>query len=56
MDEQKFINELASHQIHLTEQQLQQFQIYYEELIDWNKKINLTAIVEKKRSLFKTFL
>jgi len=30
--------------LHLTSQQLEQFQIYYQELIDWNRRINLTRI------------
>ncbi len=32
--------------IQLTLQQLEQFQLYYEELVAWNKKMNLTSIIE----------
>jgi 16S rRNA (guanine527-N7)-methyltransferase len=30
----------------LSRRQIEQFQIFYEELIDWNKRVNLTAITE----------
>ena len=30
----------------LTDQQLATFQVYYQELVGWNKKFNLTAITE----------
>jgi hypothetical protein len=32
--------------IELTPRQLEQFQVYYEELIDWNQRINLTHITD----------
>jgi 16S rRNA (guanine527-N7)-methyltransferase len=41
--------------IKLTEQQLQQFALYQEELLSWNEKINLTALTEDKDILIKHF-
>src|SRR5262249_26865202 len=34
----------ARHGFGLTDRQLEQFQLYYEMLVDWNSRINLTAI------------
>ncbi|WML42471.1 16S rRNA (guanine(527)-N(7))-methyltransferase RsmG [Neobacillus sp. PS3-40] len=39
----------------LTAQQLQQFEIYYETLVEWNEKMNLTAITEKEDVYLKHF-
>jgi len=33
-------------ELHLLQKQLEQFQAYYQELVDWNKRINLTAITD----------
>lgn len=52
-----FIDELKSvaqkYGIELTTAQLEQFNQYYELLIEWNKKINLTAIIEPKEVAIK---
>jgi 16S rRNA (guanine527-N7)-methyltransferase len=40
----------------LTEQQLQQFQTYHEELVEWNRKVNLTAITDYEEVQVKHFL
>ena len=32
--------------IELTSTQLEQFEVYYRELIDWNHKMNLTSITD----------
>lgn len=40
----------------LTDQQLEQFRIYYEMLIDWNKVMNLTAITEYSEVIDKHFM
>ncbi|OGO02676.1 MAG: hypothetical protein A2Y91_02870 [Chloroflexi bacterium RBG_13_54_8] len=40
----------------LTPQQMQQFQLYYEELIEWNNRINLTAITDYEEVQLKHFL
>ena len=42
--------------IELSEKQEQQFHNYYELLIEWNKKINLTAITEYKEVIWKHFI
>jgi 16S rRNA (guanine527-N7)-methyltransferase len=40
----------------LTTQQLEQFQVYYGELVDWNRRINLTSIVGYEEVQIKHFL
>lgn len=40
----------------LSEKQLNQFERYFELLVEWNEKINLTAITEKKEVYIKHFL
>lgn len=55
MTENSFINELSKLGINLTKKQLEQFQRYYELLIEWNEKINLTAITEKEAVYLKHF-
>jgi 16S rRNA (guanine527-N7)-methyltransferase len=42
--------------LHLTPQQLEQFHIYYKELIDWNQRMNLTAITGYEEVQIKHFL
>jgi len=42
--------------LHLSPRQLEQFQVYYQELIDWNKRINLTAITGYEEVQIKHFL
>jgi len=42
--------------LHLSPPQLEQFQVYYQELIDWNKRINLTAITGYEEVQIKHFL
>lgn len=51
-----FISELEKFNIKLSELQLQQFDIYQQMLIDYNKKFNLTAIVEEDEIYLKHFL
>ena len=41
--------------IELNDHQLEQFQRYYELLVEWNKVINLTAITEKEDVIIKHF-
>ena len=55
MKEQEFINELTKLRIHLTEFQIKQLEKYYELLVEWNQKINLTAIIEKEQVYLKHF-
>jgi 16S rRNA (guanine527-N7)-methyltransferase len=42
--------------LHLSEQQIQQLLRYREELLDWNTRINLTAITDPEEILIKHFL
>jgi 16S rRNA (guanine527-N7)-methyltransferase len=42
--------------IKLNSQQLEKFQVYYQQLIEWNQKINLTSITEFKEVQLKHFL
>ncbi len=55
MDNEMFINLLKTHDIVLTEKQVNQFAVYYELLVEWNKKVNLTAITEKGDVYLKHF-
>ena len=49
-----FKQELAKIGIELSEKQMNQFNIYYELLVEWNQKINLTAITELEEVYLKT--
>lgn len=40
----------------ITEQQLEQFEIYYRELTDWNKRMNLTSIIGYENTQVGHFL
>ena len=40
----------------LAEEQLDQFEVYFHELADWNKRANLTAIIEYEDVQIKHFL
>ncbi|MFC1864489.1 16S rRNA (guanine(527)-N(7))-methyltransferase RsmG [Chloroflexota bacterium] len=42
--------------LQLNPMQLEQFDIYYKELVDWNKRINLTAITDYEGVQIKHFL
>ena len=42
--------------LQLTSQQVDQFQLYYEEIINWNRMINLTAITDYEEVQVKQFL
>lgn len=50
-----FIEYLSDIGIKLTEKQIKQFEIYYQLLIEWNEKMNLTAITEKDEVYAKHF-
>ena len=55
MDEMQFVNELKKHNINIKKQQLEQFNLYYNLLVEWNKKVNLTAITNKDEVYLKHF-
>jgi 16S rRNA (guanine527-N7)-methyltransferase len=50
-----FTELLQTLDISINSKQLQQFDIYYKLLIEWNNKINLTAITEKDEVYLKHF-
>ena len=60
MEKEVFKQELASRAtqfgINLSKGQQEQFFSYMQLLLDWNKKINLTAIIEQKEILIKHFI
>lgn len=55
MNELEFQNVLKDKGIILTDLQLKQFNRYYEVLVEWNEKMNLTAITEKEEVYLKHF-
>lgn len=55
MNKELFIEELSKLNITLSEKQLNQLDKYYELLIDWNEKINLTRITEYEDVYLKHF-
>lgn len=55
MKTEQFLDLLNQNDISLTDQQMNQFQIYFETLVEWNKKMNLTAITEKSEVYAKHF-
>lgn len=55
MNELEFQNILKDKGIILSELQLKQFNRYYEVLVEWNEKMNLTAITDKEEVYLKHF-
>lgn len=55
MKENEFINELEKLNIFLNEEQLLKLDKFYNLLISWNKKINLTRIISKEDVYLKHF-
>ncbi|QQD84501.1 MULTISPECIES: 16S rRNA (guanine(527)-N(7))-methyltransferase RsmG [Jeotgalicoccus] len=55
MNETEFINKLKDQGIELSTVQIGQFKTYFELLVEWNKKINLTAVTELKEVYLKHF-
>lgn len=53
---QQFEKDLKQWNIMLSEKQLQQFLTYFEMLVEWNKKMNLTAITEYEEVMKKHFV
>lgn len=51
-----YIKLFTDNKIELSEKQIWQFNRYYELLVEWNEKINLTAITEKEMVYYKHFL
>jgi 16S rRNA (guanine(527)-N(7))-methyltransferase GidB len=55
MNKEQFIQALKEKGIILTDKQIEQFEIYYQTLIEWNEKMNLTAITIKEEVYLKHF-
>lgn len=55
MTEKEFEEELKKLGISITKEQLNQLKKYYELLLEWNKKVNLTRITDQKEVYLKHF-
>lgn len=55
MNEDQFVEALKEQGIELTIQQLEQFDKYFHMLVEWNEKMNLTAITDKPSVYLKHF-
>ncbi|HLR64448.1 MAG TPA: 16S rRNA (guanine(527)-N(7))-methyltransferase RsmG [Pseudogracilibacillus sp.] len=55
MDKKTFASALASQNIQLDEIQLKQYDTYFRLLVEWNEKVNLTAITEEEEVYVKHF-
>ncbi|MDT8862824.1 16S rRNA (guanine(527)-N(7))-methyltransferase RsmG [Alkalihalobacillus sp. MEB130] len=55
MSKKQFSSLLQEKGIQLSDKQNQQFQLYYELLVEWNEKMNLTAITEEDDVYLKHF-
>lgn len=55
MNQDRFIEELEKINIKINQQQIQQLHSYYELLIEWNQKINLTGITQENQVYLKHF-
>lgn len=55
MNPEQFVHALQKKGIQLDTEQKEQFATYYETLIEWNQKVNLTSLVEKEDVYLKHF-
>jgi 16S rRNA (guanine527-N7)-methyltransferase len=55
MNKIQFQSSLAEKGIALNETQMHQFELYFRELVDWNNKMNLTAITDEEGVYLKHF-
>nr|WP_263323989.1 16S rRNA (guanine(527)-N(7))-methyltransferase RsmG [Neobacillus sp. Marseille-Q6967] len=55
MNIEQFTNLLLENGITLSDRQLEQYDTYYQTLVEWNEKMNLTAITEKGDVYLKHF-
>lgn len=55
MSKEEFLNELEKLNIIPTQKQLEQLEKYYNLLVYWNEKVNLTRIIDKKDVYLKHF-
>lgn len=52
----RLINSLLKWNIDINDKQVNQFNVYYNLLIDWNTRMNLTSITEKQEVIDKHFI
>lgn len=55
MKKEEFVCACAKSNIHLTDTQIHKFELYKNLLLEWNQKMNLTAIVEEEQIWEKHF-
>lgn len=55
MNETQFVEYLEKNHITINQEQLNLFKIYYEELVEYNQKVNLTAITDQEEVYLKHF-
>ncbi len=55
MNPEQFQMALAEKGIELSDDQMKQFHDYFEMLVEWNEKMNLTAITDEKEVYLKHF-
>lgn len=55
MNKEEFIEEVQKLKIEVTEEKLDLLDKFYQLLVEWNEKINLTTIVEKNKVYLKHF-
>ena len=55
MNKEEFIDSLKELNINPTDNQLKQLDLYYNLLVEWNNKINITTIIEKEDVYLKHF-
>lgn len=55
MKPEDFYKELEQQTIQLTDLQKKQFELYFQLLVEWNQKINLTAITDQQEVYLKHF-
>lgn len=53
--QEQFLSMLKDKGIELSAGQLDQYEKYYKELVDWNEKMNLTAITDREQVYLKHF-
>ena len=55
MNPEIFIAQCAAHGLVLNDQQIAQFERYFQLLVEWNEKMNLTAITQREEVYLKHF-
>lgn len=55
MNPEQFVSALKNNGVELSDTQLKQFDIYFKMLVEWNEKVNLTAITNEEDVYLKHF-